>query len=239
MIYAAILAAGLGQRMHRQDMPKQFLSLGDKPILIHTVEQFLINERIDKLIVAAPSDWMRYTEDLLAKYNFTEKEIVVMLGGANKTESIKKVTDWIAENYTIQDNDILVIHDAIRPFVTQRIINDNIDLAKQYGAANTSIETIDALLTSQNGKVIDEVLFHEVIYAEQTPQTYNLKTLIDVFNHAAATAIDLLTVSELPRLYISCGNTMHMVRGEYSNSKIVHPYDLRVANALLKEVRDD
>jgi 2-C-methyl-D-erythritol 4-phosphate cytidylyltransferase len=235
MIIAGILAAGLGKRMHRQDLPKQFLSLGDKPIIIHTVEQFLINTRIEKIIVVAPEIWKQYTEDLLAEYDNFGKEIAVICGGANKTESIYRMTKYIVQNEVVSEDDILIAHDAIRPFVTQRIIDDNIDIAARFGAANTSMVTNDAVLFSKDGEKLDGIPGHNIIYAEQTPQTYKLSKLIALFDDTLSKGVKLSDVSELPRLYISEGNEMRLVRGEYSNMKIINPYDLEVANALLKE----
>jgi 2-C-methyl-D-erythritol 4-phosphate cytidylyltransferase len=235
MIYAGILAAGLGERMHRQDLPKQFLPLGEKPIIIHTVEQFLLNMRVDKIIVVVPSVWDQYAVDLLGEYDHLGKEIAVITGGQNKTESIYLITEFIKKHHEVSEADILIAHDAIRPFVTQRIINDNIDTAEMFSASNTAMVTNDALLISKDGIILDEVPNHEIIYAEQTPQTYKLQNLINVLGQAKKQGIAFSSVNELPRLYIQSGCEMKLVRGEYSNMKIINPYDLEVANALLKE----
>jgi 2-C-methyl-D-erythritol 4-phosphate cytidylyltransferase len=235
MIYAGILAAGLGLRMHRQDLPKQFLPLGEKPILIHTLEQFYLNPNVGRIIVVAPDSWKLYTEDLLAKYDSMEKEYFVISGGENKTESIYLLSRFIDSKWGTNSEDILVAHDAIRPFVTQRIIDENIAAVKRHGAANTAMVTNDALLVSRDGKVLDDVPPHEHIYAEQTPQSYSLKRLNDTFKYASDNGIALRSENELPRLYIKAKNEMCLVRGEYYNIKIVGPYDLEVSNALLKE----
>lgn len=235
MIYAGILAAGLGVRMHRLDMPKQFLPLGNKPIIIHTLEQFFINPLIGRIIIVAPDSWKIYTEDLLARYDSMGKECFVIIGGRNKVESIDAIVRYIDETWGIADDDVLIAHDAIRPFITQRIINDNIDSARCYGAANTAIMTNDAILVSKDGFLLDEVPPHEIMYAEQTPQTYMLAMLKNAIDKAVAGGVKLNEENELPRLYIKAGNRMCLVRGEYSNMKIINPYDLEVANALLKE----
>ena len=220
MIYAGILAAGLGKRMHRQDLPKQFLPLGEKPIIIHTIEQFLINNRIGRVIIVAPKIWCGYVEDLLTQYPNMGKGIDVICGGENKTESIKYVVDFIKNTHSVTNEDILLAHDAIRPFVTQRIINDNIDATIAYGAANTSMVTNDAVMVSRDGKNLDSMPPHEMMYAEQTPQTYNIVKLTEVLENAVAVGTDLTKISELPRLYIESGNKMRLVSGEYFNMKI-------------------
>lgn len=237
MIYAGILAAGLGVRMHRQDMPKQFLQLGEKPIIMHTLEQFFINPDIDRIIIVAPDRWILYMEDMLTQYDTMGKECFVISGGLNKTESTSMIVDYIDNKWGVTQRDILIAHDAIRPFVTQRIINDNIAATKEHSGANTAMVTNDAILVSKDGKLLDDVPPHEQLYAEQTPQSYSIKLLKEMLEKANSSGVVLRNETELPRLYVRFGNEMRLVRGEYSNIKIINPYDLEVANALLKEVR--
>jgi len=235
MIYAGILAAGKGTRMHRQDLPKPFLPLGEKPILVHTMEQFVMNPQIDHIVVVVADDWLQYTEDLLAKYRLTSKPYSVIAGGAIKTESIGIIAKCIEAEFGIKDGDILVAHDAIRPFVTQRIIEDNIAVAKKFGAANTAMKMNDSILTIENNERVSDVPQHDTIFAEQTPQSYSLAKLTALLSRVREQGIKLSYETEFPRLWISMGYEMGMVRGEYFNMKIINPYDLEVANALLKE----
>ncbi len=231
MIYAGILAAGLGVRMHRQDMPKQFLLLGEKPIIIHTLEQFTVNPNIEKILIIVPEEWKLYAEDMLSQYDFMGKEYAVISGGVNKTESIDISVCYIDETWQIQDGDMLIAHDAIRPFITQRLIDEHIATVKKHGAANTAIVTNDAILVSKNGASLDEVPSHEHLYAEQTPQSYSLAKLKELLG----TGVPLHKESEFPRLWLKAGYEMRLVQGEYFNMKIINPYDLEVAEALLKE----
>jgi 2-C-methyl-D-erythritol 4-phosphate cytidylyltransferase len=235
LIYAGILAAGLGVRMHREDMPKQFLRLGEKPIIIHTLEQFFVNAQVEKVIVVAPETWRLYTEDLIAQYDSMGKDITVISGGVNKTESIYMTVQYIGVTWGINGNDLLIAHDAIRPFVTQRIINENITAAMSYGAATTAMETNDTILISKDGHTTSAIPSKNLMLAEQTPQTYILEKLRSAYTYAAERNIALNEESELARLYIKSGGGIQIVQGEYFNMKIINPYDLKVANALLKE----
>lgn len=221
--------------MHRQDMPKQYLMLGEKPIILHTLEQFLINPQVGRVIVVAPDTWRMYTEDLLSQVDAMNKELFVISGGLNKTESMYVLGQYIEETWGVDDSDILIAHDAIRPFITQRIIDDNIAVARSRGAANTAMITNDSILVSKDGLSLDSIPNKSQMFAEQTPQTYMLKRLRDTFSQAIAEGVSLQGESELARLYIKYGNEMGLVSGEYSNMKIINPYDLEVANALLKE----
>lgn len=237
MIYAGILAAGIGERMHRQDLPKQFLSLGSKPIIIHTLEQFYVNPNIDKVIVVAPIDWKQYTEDLIGQYQDMNTDTIVISGGANKTISIQMIVEYIQKNSNVNKNDILIAHDAVRPFVTQKMIDSNIEAAKKYGAASTVMTTNDTIVVSDNGITLSEVPPKHKMFAEQTPLTFNLKMLSEMYERAKKDGVSLIEETELARLYLSFGYFIQLVNGEYSNMKIINPYDLEIAEALLKEYK--
>lgn len=235
MIYAGIMAAGFGVRMHRQDIPKPFLSLGGRPIIIHTLEQFFINPRVDSVIVVVAETWKTYADDLIRKYNTMGKEVTVISGGESKTESVSLVTKYITKKFSMRDEDILITHDAIRPFVTQRMIDENIDVALQYGAASTVMTTNDTIVMSADGKRLSEIPAKFMMLAEQTPQTFNLKAVKIVFDKAEAEGVKLGSETELARLFLRFGGEIYLVRGEYSNTKIINPYDLEISNALLRE----
>ncbi len=235
MIYAGILAAGSGARMHRQDLPKPFLRLGSKPIIMHTLEQFYINVQIEKVIVVAPEDWQQYAGDVINQYDAMSTETFIIAGGVNKTLSIQLITDHIAQNWGINEDDILITHDAVRPFVTQRMIDDNIEAAKIHGASSTVMTTNDTIVVSNDGKMLSGVPSKGLMYAEQTPLAFNLEFLAEMFEKAKEKKILLKNETEIARLYISQGYSMQIVNGEYSNMKIINPFDLEVAEALLRE----
>lgn len=237
MIYAGILAAGVGERMHRQDLPKQFLNLGSKPIIIHTLEQFYINSNIEKMIIVAPEDWKQYTEDLIEQYDKMSTEVSIISGGLNKTLSVQYIVEYVKNQWGIQDNDILITHDAVRPFVTQRMINDNISATEKYGAASTVMTTNDTIVVSSDGKTLSNVPPKQEMFAEQTPLTFNLKILHQMFQKAKEHFIPIERETEIVRLFLSQGYSMNLVTGEYSNMKIINPYDLEVAEALLRECK--
>ena len=122
MIYAGILAGGKGTRMGKTDLPKQFLMLGEKPIIVHTIEQFMLSDKIEHVIVAVPSNWLSYMQDIKEKYFANIDYVHVVEGGTSRNETIMNVCKFIEENYGINDEDSLITHDAVRPFVTKRII---------------------------------------------------------------------------------------------------------------------
>ena len=143
MNFGGILAGGKGTRMGKTDLPKQFLMLGEKPIIIHTIEQFLVSAQIDEVIVAVPENWISYTQDIVEKY-CKDDTIHIIKGGSSRNETIMNICNYIKENSN-DDENIVVTHDAVRPFVTQRIIKDNIEMCKKYGATDTVIPAVDTI----------------------------------------------------------------------------------------------
>ena len=123
MIYAGILAGGTGSRMGITDMPKQFLDLGGRPILIHTVEKFLLVHEIQKIVLGIHPDWVTYTEDLVDKYLSSYKDrILVVEGGSDRNSTIENIITAIDELQPLTEEDIIVTHDSVRPFVSLKTI---------------------------------------------------------------------------------------------------------------------
>ena len=153
MIYAGILAGGTGTRMGISNMPKQFLELGKKPILIHTIEKFLLEPEIEKIVVGVHEDWVSHAEDLVEQYvsAFADR-IIITPGGVDRNTTIENIINRINEYKPLTDEDIIVTHDSVRPFITLRIIKDNIRLAKESDAVDTVVEAVDTIVESTNGE---------------------------------------------------------------------------------------
>ena len=130
MIYAQILAAGKGTRMGNVNMPKQFLSIKNKPILIHTIEKFILIEDFHKIIISCPELWIEHTRDIIEKY-VDDDRIEIVAGGKERNDTLINSIHFIEENYGLNDDDVIISHDAVRPFVTRRIIKENIEKLKK------------------------------------------------------------------------------------------------------------
>lgn len=231
MIYAGILSGGVGTRMMRADMPKQFLLLGDKPIIIHTIDQFLINSRIDKIFVAVPKAWLSHTKDLLFRYYPGEERICLLAGGATRNDTLLCILKEIETHHGIQEDDVIITHDAIRPFVSNRIINDNINAVLEYKAVDTVIPAYDTIVVSEDGQKIDQIPLRSHMYQGQTPQSFHIKTLKILCESLTKEEVDVLT--DAAKIFVLKQQYVHLVQGDFSNMKITTPYDLKVANALL------
>ena len=237
MIYAEILAGGKGSRMGNTDMPKQFLMIGSKPVFIHTVEQFLINRRIDKVLICCPNQWIAHTKDMLKKYISDTSKIFVVEGGATRNDTILNGCRFIEEKFGLTDDDIILTHDAVRPFLSQRIIDDNIDGALKHGAVDTVIEATDTIVHSIDKKVIADIPIRDQMYQGQTPQTFNIKQLMNLFASLTEEEKEILT--DACKALVIKGHAVHLVKGETYNIKITTQYDLKVAKWLVEGEKND
>lgn len=233
MTYVEVLAGGKGTRMGNTEMPKQFLSLGTKPIFIHTIEQFLLNSEIDKVILCCPKAWISHASDVIEKYISDASKVVVVEGGSTRNETIMNGCKYIEENFGINDDDVIITHDAVRPFVTQRIINDNIKAAQKYDAVDTVIGATDTIVVSKDGKVIDNIPLRSEMYQGQTPQSFNIKKLMNIYSSLTDEEKEILT--DACKMFAMKKNDVYLVEGEVYNMKITTLHDLKLANAILKE----
>ena len=233
MNFALILAGGLGTRMGSTQKPKQFLNLGSKPILIHTVEKFSILNDFEKIIVLTPKEWINYTKDLISKYDFNN--VVVIEGGELRIDTVNEGMEYILDNYD-GNNHIIVTHDAVRPFVSYRIIKENIECAEKYGASDTVILATDTIVESKNNEDITDIPVRDFMYQGQTPQSFKLDKLKSFYDNLDED--EKIKLSDACKLFVLNNERVHLVEGDVSNIKITHPYDLKVANFILEEYND-
>lgn len=236
MIFAAILAGGIGSRMGGTDTPKQFLDLGNKPVIVHTIEKFVINENIDKTIVLTPKNFINHTNQLIKEYISDSKDIIVIEGGETRNDTLMNSINFIDENFGIDDESIILTHDSVRPFVTHRIIEDNIKAARKYGACDTVIPATDTIVESINGATIESIPVRDYYYQGQTPQSFNIKKLFNLINSLTEEESNILT--DACKIFTLKDEDVHMVDGEVTNIKITYPYDLKLANTILEDRND-
>lgn len=236
MIFAAILAGGMGSRMGGTDTPKQFLTLGNKPVIIHTIEKFVINENIDKTIVLIPKNFINHTKDLINQYIPNNEDIILVEGGKTRNDTLMNSISYIEKNFGIDDDSIILTHDSVRPFVTHRIIKDNIDAAKKYGACDTVIPATDTIVESINGESIESIPVRDYYYQGQTPQSFNIKKLFNLITSLTEAETNILT--DACKIFTLKDEDVYLVDGEVTNIKITYPYDLKLANTILEDKHD-
>lgn len=232
-VFAAILAGGSGTRMGNPDKPKQFLMLGSKPIIVHTIEKFFISGRFVAVIVLCPKAWIQQTQDLLNRYcpQFAD-EIIVTAGGATRNQTVRNAVSYVRNHFETDFDTVLVTHDAVRPFVSYRIINDNIRLAQEIGACDTVVPATDTIVESVNGVDISSIPSRSVLYQGQTPQSFKLHELERLMN--SLTPEEEQTLTDACKIFVLRGKKVALAQGDVSNMKITYPQDLRVATALIE-----
>lgn len=237
MVFSVILAGGTGNRMGNTDKPKQFLTIKDKPIIIHTIEKFLAQPEFEKIIVLTPPMWIDHTKRIIDKFIGGCDKIVVIAGGDTRNETIMNSIDYIEQNHTLDDDTIIVTHDSVRPFVTHRIIEENIKAAKTFGACDTVIPATDTIVESVDSGVISAIPERKNMYQGQTPQSFKAKNLRDIYRSLSNEERDILT--DAAKILVMKGQKVQLVSGETYNIKITYPYDLKIARSLLEEEEND
>ncbi len=236
MVIGGILAGGLGTRMSNGGLPKQFLKIGGKPVIIRTLERFSQNKNIDRVVVAMNRDWIDYCNNMFAEYGIDMMKTTIICGGETRFESLLCLANEcvrIAKEENDSDEIIMINHDCARPFVSDRILNDNITMVRDYDMVTTSVPTIDTVLVSKDGKVSDCVPDRPTIFLDQGPQTLEVNHFLKL--------VDTLTdkekeiYMEAGRLYIDKGYRVGIVEGERTNFKLTTQFDLKLAELILSE----
>lgn len=230
-VFGVVLAGGVGTRMGNVEKPKQFMEIGGKPIIVHTVEKFVMNTEFEKVLVLSPKQWIKHTEDLIKKYVPIHDKVVVIEGGSTRNETIMNAISYIEQQGTLNDETIIVTHDSVRPFVTHRILEENIRFAKECGACDTVIPATDTIVESTDHQMITNIPDRSAMYQGQTPQSFKAQHLRELYQALTEEEKEILT--DACKIVVINGEKVHLVEGEISNIKITYPYDLRVAEALL------
>ena len=231
MVYGVVLAGGIGSRMGNVEKPKQFLHIGKKPIIVLTVEKFCVNSQIEKVIVLCPEQWVSYTKDLLKKYLGTMEDVSIIPGGKSRNDTIMNAIDFIEKNYGLDEDSIVITHDAVRPFVTHRIIEDNIKAVEEGAACDTVIPATDTIVESMDNHVISQIPDRSKYYQGQTPQSFKAKRFKDLYNSLSEEEKQILT--DAAKVFVIKGEKVTLVQGQTFNINVTYPYDLQVAETLL------
>lgn len=230
MVVAAVLAGGSGTRMGAA-APKQYLLLGNEPILVHSVRAFVNHEQVDAVCVVVPAAYKQETEELLASYFADAAEIAVIAGGANRSLSLLNAAKHFADS--CPPDCVFLTHDAVRPFVKKRMIDDSIAACRKYGAVGTVVPAVDTLLLSEDGHFISSVPPRSTAFHAQTPQTFNLGDLTSLLTQASEEQLAAFT--DGCSVFLAAGKRVYMVQGEPYNIKITYPDDLIRGEEILKK----
>lgn len=230
MNIAVIFAGGVGSRMNSKVKPKQFLSIYGKPIIVHTIELFEEHSDIDAVVVACIDSWIPHLQSLVKKYNLTKvKEIVP--GGKNGQESIFNGL-CAAEKVANGNKAVVLIHDGVRPLITEKTITDNISCVNAHGSAITCVKVKETvLMVSENNKV-DYVPNRENSRLARAPQSFYLDDIISLHRKAIEEGkLDFIDSCSMMQYY---GKPLYLVEGPQENIKITTPDDFYSMRAILE-----
>lgn len=222
---AIILAGGRGKRMG-SDVSKQYILINNKPILYYTLKKFINNDSIDEVILVLPEDEIEYCKkEILKKYNLEVNKIVC--GGKERQDSV------LNGLRSIENGDIVLIHDGARPFVSDRIITDGINFAKEFKAVAPGVMPKDTIKVKNDYGISEETLNREKLVAVQTPQIFDYNLILSCHEKVK---LENMSVTDDTMVVESFGNKVFLYDGEYTNIKITTPEDLILGEHLAKNI---
>jgi 2-C-methyl-D-erythritol 4-phosphate cytidylyltransferase len=226
---ALIIAGGSGKRMG-QDIPKQFLCVYEKPILIYTLENFQNNDLIDSIVVVCLEGWTNVLEAYAKQYNITKLEYVV-LGGESGQESIFNGVKKIYENYP--EDTCVVIHDGIRPLVDSSVLEDVIEKCHRYGNGVTSLPYNEQIFIVNDEQTTKKYIPRETLRRVSTPQAYRLGKLYSSYVKAFRENIGVSGSSYTNTMMVELGETLYFAKGSDKNIKLTTKDDLLIFKAYI------
>ena len=224
---AIITAAGSGRRMN-SEMKKQFIEIGNKPIILHTLDTFVEAKAFQKIIITCPAPDIDFLHELLFQfYDYDPNLIIIIKGGSRRQDSVYNALKTLDEK-----TEIVSIHDSVRPFVKVSEILQSIEMAKQYGAVTLAHPVKNTIKKVKDDQVI-ETLDREQLWEVYTPQTFSFDQIMEAHRQADEKNISVSDDAELIELI---GLPVHVLKGTSLNIKITDPVDLILAKLLIKEI---
>ena len=230
MNIAVIFAGGVGSRMKTKDgTPKQFLEIDGVPILIYTLRNFQYSEEIDAIVVVMKEGYLDTTQELIEKYGISKVKAVIP-GGETGQESIYHGL-LVAEKIAGEEDTIVLIHDGVRPFIEDGLIERNIESVKKYGSAISCVPSKETIVRLNEEQDLQEVIDRSTVWLARAPQSFYLEDILAAHKEALANGkkdtIDSCT------MMINAGKKLHMVETCAENIKITTPEDYYAASGLV------
>lgn len=231
---ALIIAGGVGARMN-QDIPKQFINVYDKPVIVYTMEAFQKHPQIDAIEVVCLDGWHDVLRAYAKQFGIAKLENIVG-GGKNGQDSIRNGLYDLASRYYDAD-DIVLIHDAIRPMISAEIISDNIRVCRENGNAITVVPCTAAMLKTYDSLSTTEQVPRDNLKITQTPQAFFINDIVEAHKEALSKGITNSVAS--CTMYIELGRKLYMSAGSEKNLKLTTSDDIDIFKALLNEKKDE
>lgn len=231
MNIAIIFAGGVGKRMKTNGTPKQFLEINNIPIIIHTLSIFEKSKKIDAIVVACVSSHMEYLKKIVMKYDIS-KVVEIVEGGKTGQQSIVNALK-AAQKFNQDQNNIVLIHDGVRPIIDEKLINDNINNVIKYGTSISCVPQKETTIISTNNIEVEDITVRNETFIARAPQSFFLKDILDAEEKAfKKNDIDIIDSCSVMRKYGKYKNP-HITICNSDNLKITTPDDYFIVKALI------
>lgn len=227
MNYVILLAGGVGKRMGA-DIPKQFIKVKGKPIIVYSIENFQRNEQIEKIVVVCVKDWIDYVKEIVKEYGLTKVEWVIE-GGNTGHDSIKNGVFFLKDK--VNPDDYIIVHDAVRPILPQKAINEVLRVAHEKGNASSSIVCHPPIVYTEDGESGVKDIDREHVMLTASPQAYKFSLALSCYEKAEAEKKNNFTFTS--SLLIHYGERVYFAKGTTSNIKVTKKEDIALFEALL------
>lgn len=231
MNVALIFAGGVGRRMKNQGLPKQFLDLLGKPVLIRTLENFQNSPDIGEIYIVMLSDFLEYTQSLVDQYDITKVKRIVP-GGTSGQESIYNGLKSIKEQHP-SDNPIILIHDGVRPILESDLIQRNIESVEAYGSAISSIPAYETEVITKVD-IVDSIIDRNIAWIARAPQSFYLEDILEA-HQSAIKQNDSTLIDSCSMMKKYSNIPLHIVETIPENVKITTPIDYQITKALIAD----
>ena len=225
---AVILAGGIGTRMGIS-IPKQFLMINEKPVIIHTIEKFSIHKNIDSILIVCEENWIPYLKNLLDKYR-VEKVNWIISGGTTGHDSTRNAIFFLRKY--LEDEDFVIIHDAARPILPKIAIDEMLKVAYSKGNASLAIPCHETVIYTEDQKSGNKELDRNRLMRVQTPQTYKYSLILPWYEKAELEDKHDFVYADIVGVYY--GATIYFSKGFINNIKITRKEDVILCESLLK-----
>jgi len=232
MVTALIFAGGTGQRMNSRAKPKQFLEMHGKPIIVYTLEHFELHEEIDNIVIVCLKEWISELKMLLQRYSITKVSMIVP-GGKTGHASIYNGLEAMKSSSAPEE--IILIHDGVRPLITAELISRNIESVKEFGNAITVEPARESIVRSVDEETVTEVPLRDEMYIAKAPQSFYYGRILELYERSCAEGKATIDSAHLCSLY---KEPMHMVLSTKNNMKITDPADFYIFRALYEAMEN-
>lgn len=232
MNIAIILSGGVGTRMGA-NIPKQYILVEGKPVIVYSIERFVNSNSIDAYIIALDNQWKDFVEGYI-KQMIIHEPVFYSLPGETREHTIYNALKCAKEN-GYKDDDIVIIHDAVRPMVSKQVINDCLKGCEKYDAAIATIDVKDTIYQSEADNCITSVPNRNTLHAGQTPEAFKLGKYLKI--HDERTYEEICAVTGGAQFAAQCGLKVYLSKGAEINFKLTTPEDLQRFEQIIREVK--